>query len=709
MHISQTMQRRIFSSILFSTFLSISSVNYAQQCQPLVWGDEFDGTSLNLSNWDIQTGDGCDQGPGLCGWGNSELQNYQADNATVSNGLLSITAKKQRIRGTKYTSARIRTANMPNSGEWAFGRFEARIKIPGGQGMWPAFWMLPSNPAVGWPTSGEIDIMESTGQQSMMAYGTLHFGQPFPDNRSIGDGIPKQPDRWSDDFHVYAIEWESNEIRWYVDNILYSTKTPADLAPESWPFDGSNNFHILLNLAVGGTWGGTVDESALPQTMEVDYVRVYAGNQPTLQGEHLSAPNAVEKYSIINGSGAVSWNATGGTIISSSTASADVQWDLASAGSSQVITANVGGCDVSAPVYVSESLTTETVLENYNGVSNMTLSSNTGVYSVGGGVLTYTRDSASQYDVIAAATSAIPDAGQFVTGAKAFKLDVNNTDSALIGKQILIQLENSSTATPDNFPGGRHSVYEAFIENDSGLQTLHFKMDDRLDINTTDSQVDSIIFLIDPNSYNADTYVIDNIEITGSGGTSNAPPSASFITDCTDLSCDFNGSSSTDSDGNIISYEWDFGDGNTAVGEIVNYTYANAGEYTVSLTVTDDQSATDSVNELVNVTDNSGGEATSSIVSNVATGTQGAGRGKKYGTATVTVIDDLGNPIAGATVNGSFSGTWNESGSAVTDTSGNAYFQTSTTATGGVNVNFCVNDVSGTLPLDTASSTGLCQ
>jgi beta-glucanase (GH16 family) len=689
--------------------ITATSIN-AQECQPLVWSDEFDGSTLNTSNWEIQIGDGCDQGPGLCGWGNSELQSYQASNLTLSNGVLAITAKKERIKGTKYTSGRIRTANMPASGEWAFGRYEARIKIPGGQGMWPAFWMLPTGPAQTWPTSGEIDIMESTGQQSMMAYGTLHFGQPYPDNRNTGQGIPKQPDRWSNDFHVYTIEWEQNEIRWYIDNILYSKKTPADLAPESWPFDGTNSFHILLNLAVGGTWGGTVDESALPQQMEVDYVRVYAGNQPTISGEHLASPGAVETYSLLNTTGSASWSVTGGTVLSSSSSSANIQWDLASAGSNQSISVDAGSCVVSAPVFVGDILDTETVLENYDGSANMSLVSVTGDYAVAGGILTYTRDAASQYDVIAASTAAIPNAGDFVTGVKAFKMDVINSDPALIGKQILVQLENSAVTTPDNFPGGRHSVYETHVENDNGLQTLQFKLDDRLDINTTDADVDTIVFLIDPNSFNSDVYILDNIEIIGiTGGTGNSPPVASFTAACTDLSCTFNGSTSSDNDGSITNYQWDFGDGNSDVGAVVSNTYLTDGNYAVTLTVLDDQAASNVATQQLSVSSGTSGEATTNIVSSVVTGTVSAGRGQKFGTATVTVLDDLGSPAAGVVVSGNFSGTWNESGSAVADSSGIAEFTSSSSASGGVTVNFCVSDVTGGLPLDAPNSSGLCQ
>lgn len=695
--------------VLASAISTLSAAAIAQQCQTLVWEDNFDQTSLDTSAWEIQTGDGCDQGAGMCGWGNSELQNYQADNITLANGIMTIEARKQRIQSTKYTSGRIRSANMPSGGEWAFGRFEARMKIPEGQGMWPAFWMLPTDPVEGWPISGEIDIFESTGQSSNVSYGTIHYGQPWPDNKHTGGHIIKQPGKWSDNFHTYAVEWEAGEIRWYLDNMLYSTKTVADVAPEDWPFDGRNNFHLIFNVAVGGTWGGAVDDSALPQTMEVDYVRVYGGNQPNLSGNHLPAPGSTETYSVVNAGGTTTWSVTGGTI-SGSGSSVDVTWDAASAATTQTLTATSDGCEVSTSIYVAKELATETVLEDYDGTSNMTVTFTNGVYTPGGGVLTYTRDSASQWDVIAANTSAIPDAAPFIVGDKVFELDVNNTDPALVGKEIIIQLEDSSVATPDNYPGGRHSKYNALIENANGLQTLRFMLVERLDTATSDASVDSILFLIDPNNFTGDTYVLDNINILGevTGGPGNNAPTASFSHSCTDLACSFDGSGSTDSDGTIVSYEWDFGDGNTATGATANHSYALAGDYTVTLTVTDDQAATDVASTVVSVS-TGGGEATLSVVSSVVTGTQSAGKGKKYGLATVTILDDLGAPLSGATVTGNFTGTWNESASAVTDANGVATMLTSTSQSGGVTVNFCVSDVTGTLPLDTTTSTGMCQ
>lgn len=679
-----------------------------QSCLPVVWEDDFSQSSLDTGSWEVQTGDGCDQGAGMCGWGNSELQNYQADNLTLANGVLTIEARKERIKSTQYTSGRIRTANMPNSGEWAFGRFEARMKFPDGQGMWPAFWMLPTDPAQGWPMSGEIDIFESVGQSANTAYGTIHYGQPWPDNAHQGGQIIMQPGKWSDDFHTYAVEWEQDEIRWYVDNMLYSVKTIADVAPEDWPFDGRNNFHFILNLAVGGTWGGTVDDSVLPQQMHVDFVRVLSGSQPGFTGNHLPAPGATETYEIVNGGGTTSWSVTGGTV-SGSGSSVQVTWDSAAAGSVQTLTANSNGCEVSTKIYVGKSLSTETVLEDFNGTSNMTIVSANGAMDTSSGTLKYTRDAASQWDVIAATTSAITDAGAFLTGDKVFEIDIFNTDSALIGKELLIQLEDSSVATPENYPGGRHSKFQAFIDHDNGWKTLRFSLLELLDSATADNSVDSLLILIDPNSQSSDQYELDNIHILGEGGQGeDVLPSASFTYTCNDLACQFDGSSSSDSDGSIVSYAWDFGDGNNGSGANPAHSFSSAGQYTVSVTVTDNDGGASTYSEEVTVTEQTG-TATNSVVSSVVTSTQSAGKGKKFGLATVTVTDNNGVPLSGVAVTGQFSGTWNEQASSTTDSNGVATILTSTSLSGGVSVSFCVSDVSGSLPLDTAASQGTCQ
>ncbi len=705
-----------------SALALMTGTAWAQSCQSPtpVWADEFDGNSLDTSRWEAQIGDGCDQS--LCGWGNSELQFYKAENATVSNGTLKITAKRERNRGSRYTSARLRTANMTNGGQWTNGRFEARIKIPDGQGMWPAFWMLPTDPDVGWPVSGEIDIMESTGAHPESVFGTLHFGEPYPNNQQTGQAIRKMPDTWADDFHVYAVEWTPFEMKWYVDDILYSTKTPADMSDSAfWTFE-NYQYHFLLNVAVGGTLGGDVDDSALPQVMEVDYVRVYDFGQPALSGPHITAPNDAATYSVVSENGTnstYSWNASTGE--SGNGSDFTVNWGDTSGTVTTTVNNSCGSFDLSMDVHVLPVTVKESVLDDYEGGGSLTYTGMDGTLSSpvsnpdpdavnnSGSVGEYVRNSSAQYDVIAGDTTVIPDASVFLTGDKVFYMDVYT--AAPVGTEILVQLEDNSTSTPTNYPAGRHSKYVAYTEVQNGWQRLRFDFQERIDGATADNDVSSVLVLIDPNSFNGDTYYLDNFDIYGpdTGGPVNSAPSAAFSDICTDLNCDFTDGSS-DSDGSVVSWSWDFGDGNSSSGQNPSHSYSSAGTYSVSLTVTDDDGATDTVSGDVTVTDgNSGGDPVSISVSSVETGTQGAGKGQKIGTATVTITDDLGNPVSGASVSGDFSGTWNESASGTTGSDGTVSFQTSSPSGGKVNVSFCVSSLSGALPHDTASSTGLCQ
>ena len=240
----------------------------------VVWSDEFDatnGSAPSSSNWVLETGGG--------GWGNNELETYtnRTDNASIQDGNLVILAKKEPFTGTdgiarEYTSARMKTQGKVS---WKYGKMEARIKIPYGQGIWPAFWMLGDDiNTVGWPGSGEIDIMENIGKEPSTVHGTIH-GPGYSGANAIGKAYSISSGAFSDDYHVFAIEWEPNVIRWYVDGTLYSTLTPANLPSGSrWVYD--HNFFIILNLAVGGGWPGNPDSTtAFRQQMLVDYVRVY--------------------------------------------------------------------------------------------------------------------------------------------------------------------------------------------------------------------------------------------------------------------------------------------------------------------------------------------------------------------------------------------------------------------------------------------------
>ena len=241
------------------------------QAYELVWQDEFDGTALDLGKWEAQIGDGC---PQLCGWGNNELEYYRAENASVAGGFLTITANHESFGGRDYTSARLRTKNL---GDWTYGRFEMRARMPVGQGLWPAFWMLPTDEVYGvWAASGEIDIMEYLGHDPDRVFGTLHYGGSWPDNVFSSNSFTLGPGNFNDDFHVFALEWDPCGMRWYVDGALYATQTvwSSDGGPYPAPFD--ERFHLLLNLAVGGNLPGPPDGStAFPQELVVDYVRVY--------------------------------------------------------------------------------------------------------------------------------------------------------------------------------------------------------------------------------------------------------------------------------------------------------------------------------------------------------------------------------------------------------------------------------------------------
>jgi beta-glucanase (GH16 family) len=241
----------------------------------IVWSDEFNGpnrSAVDPTKWVVETG--ADR------WGNNELEYYtgRTENSRVENGNLVIEARAEKYKETDgvakdYTSARIKTLGRFSH---TYGRFEARLKMPAGQGMWPAFWMMGDDiDRVGWPTCGEIDVMENIGKEPSVNHGSIH-GPGYTGDVGI-EAHYTLPDgkKFSDDFHTYAIEWEPDVIRFYVDDVLCATQTKASLQTgQRWVFDHS--FFLLLNVAVGGDWPGSPDASTkFPQTMLVDYVRVY--------------------------------------------------------------------------------------------------------------------------------------------------------------------------------------------------------------------------------------------------------------------------------------------------------------------------------------------------------------------------------------------------------------------------------------------------
>ena len=237
----------------------------------LTWADEFDGDNIDTDNWTFETG--------ASGWGNNELQNYtNGDNAKIENGNLVITARKVNNNQSagSYTSTRMITMDKQ---EFTYGKMEIRAKLPSGRGIWPAIWMLGANfDTVGWPACGEIDIMEYVGYEPNTIHATVHAPAGYGTD---GSGKSKTLETAEEEFHIYGLIWTEKEMIFYTDtpeNVTHRY-APSNKTEENWPFDKPQFF--ILNIAVGGNWGGAqgIDDSIFPQTMEIDYVRVYQSNK----------------------------------------------------------------------------------------------------------------------------------------------------------------------------------------------------------------------------------------------------------------------------------------------------------------------------------------------------------------------------------------------------------------------------------------------
>lgn len=296
------------------THTNDEKINWQNKGWELVWADEFSGDKVDMDKWSYVVN--------CWGGGNNEQQCYvdKPDNFVLDNGILHITARKEDYTGfanrqdqpgfnakdkktLPFTSGRLRSKNK---GDWKYGRFEARIRLPHGQGTWPAFWMLPTDEHYGgWAASGEIDIMEAvnlgtktdktgklTNEPEVRIHGTLHYGKAWPNNVYSGTAFAL-PGNFNpaNNYHTYAVEWEEGEIRWYMDDIHYATQTSDDWYSAYTNEDGETvvngghspfdqPYHLLLNLAVGGAWASNTNEKGIneeifPQTLSIDYVRVY--------------------------------------------------------------------------------------------------------------------------------------------------------------------------------------------------------------------------------------------------------------------------------------------------------------------------------------------------------------------------------------------------------------------------------------------------
>ena len=271
----------------------------------LVWADEFDGDTLNTEKWSYMTGTGTEFG--LDRWGNNELQYYREDNVNVADGVMTITAKRENIESSQFTSGRIRTIDM---GDWTYGRFEFRAKMPVGKGLWAAIWMLPTDSNYGgWAASGEIDIMEYLGDDTTKVHGTIHYGGQWPNNKHRGTDYITDDTAFNSRFHTFALEWEEGKLRWYVDGELFQSLGTGmwySTNPGDFPAPFNKRFHLLINLAVGGNWPGSPDGSTtFPQDLVIDYVRVYQDGGVGLDQEQTDVlleqnhPNPFKEYSSI--------------------------------------------------------------------------------------------------------------------------------------------------------------------------------------------------------------------------------------------------------------------------------------------------------------------------------------------------------------------------------------------------------------------------
>ncbi len=510
------MKKSVIITTLCFVFLQTSLIY--SQCADLIFNDEFSGSSVDQTKWTSIVGDGC---PTLCGFGNNEEQWYRPENTTVQNGKLVITTRNEFVGGKQYTSSKLVTSGKFNS---RYGRYEASIKLPSAGGIWPAFWMLPENGS--WPFTGEIDIMEAQHKNPESIGGTVHYsngGWRF-NGREYSAGLDL-----SAGFHEYAVEWEPNEIRWYVDNQLYHSVTPATTV-DPWPFS-QGDWYIILNVAVGGPgtpYTGNIQPTPAdyPTQMEVDYVRVYngvlaldlIGDNKVQQGES----NKV--YSVTNNNEAsYVWTVPNTAVITSGQGTSAITVDWGNTSGNVSVQINTPGCDTTIldmEVTVNAPRILEYVYEDFESNRNTSYTSTTNgvlnesvnnplVNTVNNSQLVgkYQRSSGAQYDGLYILSSDIGNSLEFVSGKKEIWLDVYS--DAPVGTEFILQIEKSS-ASVNTYPSGRHSRYTAKTTTSNQWETLEFELLDRPDTSIDANDTDQFVLLIDANSYTNHTVYFDN-------------------------------------------------------------------------------------------------------------------------------------------------------------------------------------------------------
>ncbi|MDB5255580.1 MAG: C-terminal target protein, partial [Chitinophagaceae bacterium] len=536
-------QKMKLVAVIFLLLTAFSQKSFSQ-CTQLVWQDEFNTTSLDLTKWVYETGNGCGGSSG-CGFGNGEQQYYTSgtNNVTVNGSNLVITAKNQNNyngSGSNYTSGKITTQGKAS---WLYGRMEASIKVPSGNGMWPAFWMLSDNG--NWPYTGEIDIEETANSNPTNAYQTLHYnctpcnGGGYSPNQT---GVTVTNANWSSAYHLYAVDWTPNQVKYSVDGVVTATYTPSSLAggtATTWPFN-STNFYLIFNLALGGGFTGNTNpvNGQLPLSMLVDYVRVYSNpSSLIISGQKVSFVGDQKYYGITSAGTNATYNwvmPSGATIVSGQgTTNILVSYTGVTNGN---IVCNADGdgagsaCTSVAVPYGVKAITKicGIPLDDFEGNRNIGGMYANGALSVvanpgGGGtnssttVGKYVRNGGVVYDILGYTDFLVDNADDFRTGARYFTMDVKSDAPAGTVLPVTIEFDNAFQMA-NAFPDGRHSQYTASFTStgSAGAWTkLTFAFSQSPDGALTAADVDRLQVLFNPNSNTNYAFYFDNFTAQG--------------------------------------------------------------------------------------------------------------------------------------------------------------------------------------------------
>ncbi|MBO2008942.1 Ig-like domain-containing protein [Hymenobacter negativus] len=503
------------------------------QCNQLVWYDEFNTAALDTTKWKVIVGDGC---PTLCGFGNAELQNYRAQNLVVGGGNLTINTRLETTTAPsgntyQYSSGKIesKVAGLGKLQTFKYGRIEARMQLPSAGGIWPAFWMLadPSN----WPYTGEIDIMEAKHKNpnsvTGTAIGNAGGGNPYFASRTYSAGVDL-----STGFHVYALEWGPDVLRFYVDGNLYNTVTPQTAAG-AFPFN-DNQFYLILNAAVGGPGSGYTGyiqptPGDYPTQTLVDYVRVYKGtyNYAVIGDGAVYQNEQYKNYRIDAIAGAAyNWTVPAGASIVSGQGTNTISVNWGTTAGNVAVTVTTSGCTTNTytkAVTMSPALTVEKVFEDFQSNRFLTYGTRTGTLTqavanpgsaapnTSTAVGRYVRNPSETYDVMYVQGLTVGNANDFAQGRKKVYVDVYS--SAPVGSRVTMQFENGAVTTATNFPLGRHSSYKAFTTRQNAWETLEFDYEQTIDAGTSIFAINNVAFLFEPGLNTANTFYFDNVQV----------------------------------------------------------------------------------------------------------------------------------------------------------------------------------------------------